>query len=637
MAEEKTISNYRKETNFEKICKIFGFKKFPVPSNIEKKMREEIEFCHFEIEPSQVFSASIFISAIVFVAFSTILFILNLLTMDLIFSLFILSLILFYFMVNYVHFITIYYRAKFSSEMTLSIIYMTVSLQSSKNLERAVSFAASNLTGLLGLDFKRAIWNVQTGKSYSISDELSKIAEKWRAESQEFVDAISILKSSTILSETEFNENIKKAVEIVLDGTKKRMKDYAMELKVPLNLVNSFGILLPLIAMTFLPVAGIIIPEIIKGTSISIIYVIVLPLIVYFLFKQYFYTRPYSYHQIEISNLKFYENRKRKVLILLSLFSSFIFSLLLYFIMNSDLLSDTSFLLSLLATNTIGYSVVLFGLLMTIGFENVNKKFIKYEEELPTAIMQLSSMAKTGKPIEKLIEELPVSIRDLEIKELFIEASKKMKYFGLSLNKAFFDEKLGVLRDVPSKLIKIVIKSLIDLADKSSYIISKTLESSAKFLNDAKDVNKFTDEILNDITSEMKVTVLIFAPLTAGIIVGLISMIVLTFSSFGESLTGLKEIFKGREYSSAFESFSWLLNINKNLPLPYFQIVVGLYMIEVVSMISYFLGELKYGEDEISKIKDTSKYLLKSLLIYTFVSLGLYYTMKVILSIYTIH
>jgi len=627
------MSEYRRLTKFEEICKLFGRIRLPLPLSLERKLKEEIDFCHFEVTPYEVFSTSIILPSIFMLISYLILRFLGLATIDIIFGFFMVSIVFFYFLLNYTRFQTIYYRSKFSSEMVLSIIYMAISLQTNKNLERAVSFAANNLSGLLGLDFKRALWNIQSGKSISISDELSKIAEKWRKESQEFVDAISILKDSIILTEEQFQKSLNIAIEIVLQKTKTRMKDYAMSLKTPLNIVNSFGVLLPLLAMIFLPLAAIFLPDLIKVSFISVLYVIVLPAIVYFLFRQYFYSRPYSYHQIEYSGEKY---RKRKLMIQLVSFVLMIVTIipLLNFVFTSKF-SDAAFLVSIGITISIGLILFLAGYIYTSGLETINKKIIKYEEELPTVAYQLASVCRSGKPVELLIHEASNYLKDLEIKEIFAEASMKIKS-GLSLYKAFFDEEVGALKEVSSKIIRVVIGSIADLVDKGSIAVSKALDAIARFLDDAKDVNKFTDEVLDEVTSEMKITVYVFAPLAAGIVVGLLSMLTIVFYSFAPSFHELEKTLSSREYKSAFESIGWLLNLAKTIDLPQFQIVVGLYMLEIVIMISYFLGELKYGEDEVNKIKDISKTVLIAVLIYSLFSVGLYYVMKIIITMYPV-
>ncbi|MCC5994209.1 MAG: hypothetical protein LM587_01290 [Candidatus Aenigmarchaeota archaeon] len=624
------MSEYRKLTTFEKVCKVFGKIKIPIPKSLEKKFKEEIEFCHFEVTPSEVFSTSLFLPSIFMLLSYFILRYLNLATPDLIASFLMLTIVLFYFLLSYTKFQTIYYRSKLSSEMTLSIIYMAISLQTSKNLERAVSFAANNLTGVLGLDFKRALWNIQSGRSLSISDELSKIAERWKKESEEFVEAISILKNSIVLSEERFQRALSEAVEMVLQKTKGRMKAYGMRLRMPLTLITYFGVLLPLILMVFLPIAALFLPEMIKMSFLSILYTIVLPSAIYFLFRQYFYSRPYSYHQIEFNIEKYRKRRNIVIAITLILLPFLIYKPIAITLQSSPArFKDIHFLSSLLTTAIIGLSIFASIYVYLFTLEKINRKILKFEDELPTATYQLASLCKTGKAIESIFETFAERTKDLQIREIFVEAVEKMKS-GLTLEKIISEE--GILKNCNSRIIKVVMRSIVDLSKKGTLMVSKALDAIAKFLDDAKEVNKFVDEILDEITSEIKLTVQLFAPICGGVTIGLLSAVAILFSNLFPTFEGMQEVL-GKEYKGVFEAMSWVFNLGNVIDLPRFQLVVGIYLLEIIVMMSYFLGEVKYGEDEVSKMKDIGINILIALLIYVSFSLCLYYVMKTIISL----
>ena len=103
------MSEYRELTKFEKICKIFGRVKLPIPKFLEKKLMEEIEFCHFKVSPQEIFSTSILIPSILMLLSYILLALVNLATIDVVFSFFMIAAILFYFIINYTKFQTIYY------------------------------------------------------------------------------------------------------------------------------------------------------------------------------------------------------------------------------------------------------------------------------------------------------------------------------------------------------------------------------------------------------------------------------------------------------------------------------------------------------------------------------------------------
>ncbi|MEM4461003.1 MAG: hypothetical protein QXY70_02610, partial [Nanopusillaceae archaeon] len=198
-----------------KLFKTFGKVKLPLPKSVEKKYSEEIKFLGWDIEPHQIFSSSIIFPVVVFSTISLLSIVLGVFSLDLVLTFILLSLVLIYFLLNYTTFLSKYIRAKASSEIVLSIVYMAISMRINQNLEKAVEFAASNLEGPIGKDLKKALFNIKAGKSFSIKEELNKIADRWKLESQEFVDALDILKDSTSATKEELERNLKEAINIV--------------------------------------------------------------------------------------------------------------------------------------------------------------------------------------------------------------------------------------------------------------------------------------------------------------------------------------------------------------------------------------------------------------------------------------
>ncbi|MEM5813020.1 MAG: hypothetical protein QXU71_01515 [Candidatus Aenigmatarchaeota archaeon] len=613
-----------------KLFKTFGKVKLPLPKALEKKYSEEIKFLGWDIEPCQIFSSSIIFPVIVFSAISLLSVVLGIFSFDLVLTFILLSLVLIYFLLNYTTFLSKYIRAKASSEIVLSIIYMAISMRINQNLEKAVEFAASSLEGPIGKDLRKALFNIKTGKSFSIKEELNKIADKWKLESQEFVDAINIIKECTDVTKEELERNLKEAIDVIMNGTKRRMKEYALRMKTPVTIVNAFGILMPLLFMIFLPVGIIFLPEVFRQVTITSMYIFVLPSIVYMFLLQNFYSRPYSYHQISINLTHSYKRKKILYLIIVSLIF-IVFLVFLLRILISSKNFDFRFLFSIGITNLIGVTIIIYIYLIQLEFEKVSEKIFKYEEELPTVLYQISMEASTGKPLESVFEVLQNSIKTLNIAEFFKELIYSLKLRGDNLREALFNKDYGIIKKYPSKLLSSCMKAIVDISEKGSYYVSETLKSIASYLDNAIEVNKFTDEVLSETTSEMKITSYIFAPLAGGIIVGMMSILIMIFLSvqgqLEESLLGIPK----QQLSEIISIIGWILELPKQISLEYFQIVIGIYVIEMVLILSWFLGEITYGEDEIRKLKEIGKYILISLLIYTFISLSIYGIIRVLL------
>jgi len=617
---------YRKLSLYEKICGVFDLKA-PLPKSLEEKFTDEINFCHLKVSPNGVFLTSIALPMITFIILSSIFYIFNLLSTAMILMLILLSSVIFYYLFSYTSFLTKYFRAKAAAEMTLSIVYMSISLKINASLESAVAFAASNLTGPLGMDLKKMLWDMETGSLLSVITGLDWLSEKWKSESEEFVDAITLLKTAINEPPDKMDKSIREAVMIMADGTKNRMKKYALEMRTPLKLLNAFGILLPMLVLIFFPILVIFVPEIAVPELIIFSYTILLPFTVYLFLRKYFYTKPYSYHQVEMKNLEGFK-RQKKIISVLSIVIALVSTSFLFYKLSmiNEIFSTEQFIYSFLVVAALSSSAILFFFLSSFNNIRKNKEILAIESELPVALFQLSINSDIGKPIEKNIEDILPRMKTLKISVLFSKILYNIKTFGMTLGSAIFDKKQGAIFSYPSKIISTSFQLIVEVSKRGMTFLSLALRSMSEFLKDADDVNKATDEILSESTSDMQVQALVFAPLSAGIVVGLMAIVIYIFAFFGQSFQEIQKFFGGTPLGDTGTSaISFLFNMGKQMPFHYFQITVGIYMIEVVYILSYFLGELNYGDDEVSKLSSQGKTMLIGIVIYSITACLLYF------------
>ncbi|MEM5853168.1 MAG: hypothetical protein QXG39_00950 [Candidatus Aenigmatarchaeota archaeon] len=617
---------YRKLSWYEKFCNFFDKVKVPIPKDLEKKLIDEINFCHLRITPNGVISTAILFPFFLVFSISLLLLIFKIFSTSFLFIMLILYSIIFYYLFSYTRFLTKHFRAKAASEMTLAVVYMSISMKTNASLEAAVAFAASNLSGPLGLDLKKILWDMETGRLISVVQGIDELIEKWKSESEEFVDALSLLKSCVVQPFDRMENTLKQAVELMIEGTKSRMKKYAIEMRSPLKILNAFGILLPMLGLIFFPMLIIFIPEIAKPELLVFSYTILFPSMVYIFLKQHIHMKPYSYHQVQLENFEEFKEMKKYAIILAIPIALSSFYFICRLIPSKEIFSLEQFLYSYFTVLMISLSVIVYSFLSISRSLKKNEEILKIESELPVALFQLSVISTSSKPIEKNIEDLLPRIKTLEIKKLFQEILSRVKSLGMSFESAIMDEKVGVYKFYPSRIIFSSLRLLVDISKKGMIFLSMALKTMSEFLKDADEVDKATSEILSETTSDMQIQAWVFAPLSAGIVVGLMAVVIYIFSFFGGNLEEIAKFLGGGTIGDVTaSSLSFLPNIGKQMPFHYFQIMVGIYMVEMVILISYFLGELNYGEDEVNKTRDMGKIMLIAILVYSLTVLSLYF------------
>ena len=135
--------------------------------------------------------------------------------------------------------------------------YMISSMRLTPNLEKAVEFTASHGRGKIAEDMKKLVWDVQIGKYLSVEEGLDELAYKWGKYNDDFKQALMIIRSSLLESDSAKREALlEKAAADVLEGSKEKMDHFARALSQPTVYLYYFGVLLPLMMAIVLPIGG---------------------------------------------------------------------------------------------------------------------------------------------------------------------------------------------------------------------------------------------------------------------------------------------------------------------------------------------------------------------------------------------
>jgi len=623
----KKLSLYEKLCNFsEKILPI----SVPIGEEKERKIQNAINFCHLSITQrgSVSFPILFILSFLLLTAFLTLL---NLIPGILTTILLIFVFSLGYYFFNYPFHYAKQYKIKASSDMVLAILYMTVSMKVKSNLENSIIFTASNLDGPLSTDLTELIWDVLNGTYYSIGDALDDFIKKWKMENEEFTQAISLIKSSFYESSMEREKVLDEAVRVVLEGTKDRMKHYSQDLKSSLTILNALGILLPIIALVFFPMITIFMPESIKPIFIILGYDIILPTIVFFMIRSYLSKRPTTFHQPETLTVK--ETGYKKIIkpstIIPVIISISLISFGIYGIFQStEIFNFKLIIYSLMILGGIAFGIISHCFMSSIPKLTVKDEIIEMENELHIVLFQLGYQIRNGGSIESNLIKIKSKIEELKISKLFGAIIRNIRMFGMTFEQSIFNPRNGAIFQYPSRLMEAIFKAISEISRAGSRVLSSSLISISNYLKNMKHVEEHLRDMLSDVISTMKIQALILAPLASGVVVALTAMMmnmIINLSEWVENFQAQLTSY-GPVGSLGGGVFDSLLNINKIIPVHYFQIIVGVYMIEIVTMLSIFLSIIEHGDEKIQRKFDLGKTLLMAFIVYS-VTLVLLYLM----------
>ncbi len=556
------------------------------------------------------------------------------------------------------------WRMKASNQMIQSIFYMVTYMRHTSNIERAIEFASNHLEPPLSLDFRKILWDVETQKYSTIRDSANSYLEKWKLWDKEFVESFHLIESSLFESSNERRlALLDKSLEVILDGTYENMLHYAHNLKAPMTMLHMLGIILPILGLVILP----LIVSFLAGDSnpftisiyISVLYNLTLPLGVFYLGKMILSKRPAGYGAVDISNkkgVKKFANvniplgKSLNISINPLFFSVTLFIVALFIglspliihtldptfeIQNADgtirlmeyvcpankATCDTdemvgpyglgASILSLVLIAGLGGSIGLFYSLRSTNVIKIRERTKALEDEFSTALFQLGNRLGDGIPAEIALSKIAQTMEGTTSGDFFNLAAKNITKLGMGLEEAIFNPKVGALASFPSNIIQSSMKVLIESVKKGPLIAAQALLSMARYIKEIHRVEGRLKDLMADVIASMKSQVKFLTPAIAGIVIGITSMI----SSILTRLSAQLNSFAASGADSG--GFGNMLSIfGLGIPTYYFQISVGIYIVQIAYILTTLSNGVENGADKLGERYALGKNLIGSTLLY---------------------
>ena len=669
-------------SKYERWCHSLGSViKLNVSKKDEVKMSKDIEAAHLDIKPWQAMTLSVmsFVSVFfvgILISIITILIKGDIAAFPVLFFvlMIIFSLFLFYFVNGYPKRLAVKWRLKASSQMVPAILYIVVYMRHTPNLEKAISFASQHLQYPLSMDLKKVFYNVEIGKFSTIKESLDNYLETWRDYSQEFIESFHLIESS--LFEPDNNRRIsilEKSLQVVLDVVYDKMLKFTHNVRSPLTNVYMLGVVLPTLGLALLPLASAMLGGILTHVHVFILFNLIIPFFVFYLTDKIMLLRPGGYGESALLKKNpFYSDYNKSS----HYTRAFLIVLPLLIIGLIPLFFSVQPFVDILGLNQnvtfaelgipffkgesifgfipgdsgvvgpFGFGALLMGMFFPLGialffsiaYKNKTKKLIiernktkDLEREFNSSLFQLGNRVGNGVPPELVFGKVAESSRGLKTEEFFKRVNFNIRQIGMSVEKAIFDPKRGAMIYFPSDLIATSMRVLIEASKKGLRIAALSLMSISEYIKNIDKITQRLRDMLAEIISDMKSNMTFLAPLLSGIVVGLAVMITsilshLNLSELGGDAAGL----------GSLASLINIFEMAKMIPPYYLQIAVGIYIIEIIFILSGTLVSINSGEDTLQRISETGKNLKRGVLLYFIVafvaSLALFFLSSIVLT-----
>ena len=641
---------------YENACNYFEkIIKFRLDKKKKEALQESINICHLNITPEGSFSFSIIIPLVI-IFFGSMFSYLISGSFFFVFIFFIMGVILIGPLGNIPHFFANSWRLKASNQMVLCIFYVVTYMRHTSNIENAIEFASEHLSAPLSLDLRKVLWDVETQKYDSVKESLDNYLETWRRWNLEFIEAFHLIESSLYEGEESRRlTTLDKSLDVILSETYEKMLHYAQNLKGPIEMLHMLGVIIPILGLVVLPLL-VSFMENVKWYHISTLYNFILPIGIYYLGKSILSNRPTGYGDTDISEdnpeLKKYKNviiNIRGFEINFSpLYISIIIGVVFFIIGISPLLMhalDPTFdiplgkifsfleyrqsktnpeaqtgpyglgaaILSLFIPLGLGLSIGMYYKLKSKNVIKIRNNVKKLESEFASALFQLGNRLGDGLPAEIAFSKVSAIMKDTISGQFFDLVSSNISRLGMSVKDAIFDPKSGALIYFPSNLIESSMKVLVQSVKKGSKISAQALTNISRYIKEIHTVNERLRDLMSDIISSMKSQINFLSPAISGIVVGITAMITTILGKLSIVLPKVAESSGGEGMGGAG---NFLQLFGDGIPTYYFQIVVGIYVVELVYILTVLSNGIENGSDKLGERYALGQNLVRSTLLY---------------------
>ncbi|MCE8427320.1 MAG: hypothetical protein J5U19_02860 [Candidatus Methanoperedens sp.] len=520
------------------------------------------------------------------------------------------------------------FHAKFMKIRSLGDIpeiqsYIVMSMKLVPNMERAITFAAEYSRKPLAKDLKKLIWDIHI-RVYSSTDEaLIAFANQWGKNSEYFKRSLHLIKSSTNEpDEAQRIMTLNKSLDIVLDGTRTMMDGFAARLRSPTYILYSIFILIPLALVALIPALSIVGIRINTITFI-LIYDIFLPLATFIYSEHILLKRPAAFSPPAISDkhpaLSNMPMIKRIYVAAAIVAAAVIGSsglILLYSGNPFDIISQEAMTGLVPVTFPIIWSltalitVYCFG--VYIPYKKIRDDIKQIESEFADALFILGRRISEGKSAEEAFAYTSGTMKGTRISETLGNVARNLTSMRTTLHDAIFDEEYGAFKDIYSDRIQTTMKLFTQSVHKSQEAAGMAIIKLADHLKELEEVETNIRRSLYDVTSTMRSTAMIFAPLIGGVTLALSEVIQKILMNIAkESRLLPEEIQIGDLMKQAGTA------MNQSIPPDIFLLVIGIYMVMLVIILTRFAGGIEYGGDKPQLMYDIGQMIPVSIMVFT--------------------
>ncbi|MEM3085880.1 MAG: hypothetical protein QXO51_07410 [Halobacteria archaeon] len=395
--------------------------------------------------------------------------------------------------------------------------YMVMALRLVPSLETAVRFAAESSDRSLARELRKALWDVGLRVHSTVEEGLAALGDRFGRKSESFRRALHLLRASTAEGdEAQRVMALNRALEVVLDGTRGLMEEMAERLRQPAMILFSVFVMIPLALVAMLPAAGVV--GFRPGPAeVALLYLVLFPLATLLYSERTLRMRPFAHAPAPLPedhpDLRSAPGARRSLAE--GAFAGAAGGATALLLLPAAGLPPSAALLPGVAAGAL-----LFSVRWALPRRRLRERIRGMEGELPDALLLLGRRIGEGRPPEEALQFASRTLEGGELAAALGDASGRLLASRTGLEGALLGP-AGALGRVPSARVKALFRLFAVCVGKSPEAAGAAITRLADHLRELGGVEERMRRALAEVTSTMRTTSGVFAPLIGGVTVAL--------------------------------------------------------------------------------------------------------------------
>jgi hypothetical protein len=528
--------------------------------------------------------------------------------------------------------VNIFYTQRMMSyreEMLNAILRIGTFVSMNTSMEYAVINTKDHLWGTLRTQFEDITRQMRLRVKNTMGEIFEQYTPIWNEANPDFVKALRLIETAAMADEHDRRKILDEVQETLIMSYHTAGKRFAEELADNAKSLVALGVLFPIISLMLLPLVSVFMPKIIETPMIAFVYDVLFPGLLLIMALN-FSAKRIQVDTIRLSDSPLYKNPSVWIyalgaLIVIACAIPTIMHLTFIDMDNPMTVSreyafGSIFTCWLLGAGIAG-ALILLSSLYVAKYEGLWNEVYETERDLPHLLQTFSTYLTLNRSVESIIPEI---IDDYKThgfsKHPAVKFFSKMMHDLRVSKKSIAELTEKVLPNIcPSKKVSGTLSQIISFTDVSTENAAKAAKMVRKQTIAIYRLDDYIRTMLSDTISLINITTAVLAPMLCAAAILMSMAIVKSLIYIGQVLASLT--------LGTVTQLS-LVKVELIIPPTVVEVIVSIYLLEMIVVLSVFSSNIKIGNDSFQIIKDIGSNVLVGFLLFSIILLLGYYGLE---------